>query len=288
MTDTLDTTEVPANPEPGTAPDKAPASTPAPEASHQAEDADLDLLADDVDGGEGEDAEGTRAEGKTGEADAERPPAWQRPADLAGPDADPDAVAEWKTRQGLPVEADDYQIDLELKEGEHVSEAGQQLLDGLKEFGVEHDLPAPAVNGLAKFYKEQLQEQEVRLAEADKTLRAETRATLQEIWGDQHDERLEIAKEGARVLPQGLRRRSRSRDCQTASASRSCLMHSLRAHQFGPMMNQVVSQTEIAEICSKPSPCSASRLSRLADAPSAALSHGQDPEQTLMRNRNGR
>ena len=33
------------------------------------------------------------------------------------------------------------------------------------------------------------------------------------------------------------------------------------------MMNQVASQTEIGKICSKPSPCSASRLSRPADTP---------------------
>ena len=43
------------------------------------------------------------------------------------------------------------------------------------------------------------------------------------------------------------------------------------------MMNQVASQTEIGKICSKQSPCSASRLSRPADTPSTALSHGQDP-----------
>ena len=42
------------------------------------------------------------------------------------------------------------------------------------------------------------------------------------------------------------------------------------------MMNQVASQTEIGKICSKQSPCSASRLSRPADTPSSALSHGQD------------
>ena len=44
------------------------------------------------------------------------------------------------------------------------------------------------------------------------------------------------------------------------------------------MMNQVASQTEIGKICSKRSPCSASRLSRPADTPSGALSHGQDPQ----------
>jgi hypothetical protein len=43
------------------------------------------------------------------------------------------------------------------------------------------------------------------------------------------------------------------------------------------MMNQVASQIEIGKICSKQSPCSASRLSRPADTPSGALSHGQDP-----------
>jgi hypothetical protein len=43
------------------------------------------------------------------------------------------------------------------------------------------------------------------------------------------------------------------------------------------MMSQVASQTEIGKICSKQSPCSASRLSQPADTPSGALSHGQDP-----------
>ena len=49
------------------------------------------------------------------------------------------------------------------------------------------------------------------------------------------------------------------------------------------MMNQVASQTEIGKICSKPSPCSASRLSRPADTPSAALSHGQEVKRTSER-----
>ena len=49
------------------------------------------------------------------------------------------------------------------------------------------------------------------------------------------------------------------------------------------MMNQVASQTEIGKICSKQSPCSTPRLSRPAHTPSVALSHGQDPQQTLGR-----
>jgi hypothetical protein len=46
------------------------------------------------------------------------------------------------------------------------------------------------------------------------------------------------------------------------------------------MMNQVATQTEIGKICSKPSPCSASRLLQLADSPAGALSHSQEVEQT--------
>jgi hypothetical protein len=48
------------------------------------------------------------------------------------------------------------------------------------------------------------------------------------------------------------------------------------------MMNQFATQTEIGKICSKPSPCSASRLSRPADTPSSALSHGQDPDWKIL------
>ena len=45
--------------------------------------------------------------------------------------------------------------------------------------------------------------------------------------------------------------------------------------------NIVASQTEIGNICPQQSPCSATRLSRPADTPAGALSHGQDP----MRNK---
>ncbi|MGB2695754.1 MAG: hypothetical protein WBD55_11300, partial [Dehalococcoidia bacterium] len=48
------------------------------------------------------------------------------------------------------------------------------------------------------------------------------------------------------------------------------------------MINQVASQTEIGKICSKQSPCGASRLSRPADTPSGALSHSQDPQRSLL------
>jgi hypothetical protein len=177
--------------------DKAPASAPAADAGHnEADDGDIDLL----DGYEGEEGGEPADASAAQQTDAGDRPAWQRPEGLDG-----DALAEWKERQGLPTDVAGYEIKLDLREGEQISEVGQQLIDGLKDFAVENDLPPPAINSLANWYNKQIEAHQTRLAESDRTLRAETRDVLTERWGDTYADRMQIAKEGVRVLPQALR-----------------------------------------------------------------------------------
>jgi hypothetical protein len=188
MTDTLDTT-VP--PEAASSTEKAPASaseaTPAP----AEKSADLDLL---------DTGDPAVAAPPAEPADNADRPAWQRPDGLEG-----DALAQWKEAQGLPTDAAGYEIDLGLGEGQSITETGQQLIDGLKEFAVANDLPAPTVSGLVKWYDAQLKAQQAKLAEGDKTLRASTHATLSKQWGSIYDQRIKVAKEGAKLFPESVR-----------------------------------------------------------------------------------
>jgi hypothetical protein len=170
-----------------------PPSSPAP-AEHEGAD-DLDLLADDYDGDDGDD--GTDA--TEADAGADRP-AWARPEGLEG-----DALAQWKSDQGLPTSADDYEVEIDLREGEAITESGQHLINGLKDFAVQNDLPPPAVSGLVKWYDAQVKAQQAARAEADKVQRKSTRDTLTQKWAGAFDQRMTVAKEGARLLPQGLR-----------------------------------------------------------------------------------
>ena len=174
-----------------------PPASPAPTEHDGAGDTDLDLLSDE--GEEGADDGEPGADAADADADAGRR-AWQRPDGIEG-----DALANWKEQQGLPTDPDGYSIDLELGEGQTITETGQQLINGLKEFAVEHDLPPPAVSKLAQWYDDQVKAQQAKLAEADKALRVETKATLQEQWGSAYASRIEFAREGARVLPAALR-----------------------------------------------------------------------------------
>lgn len=200
MTDTLDTSGTPTPESTTSAADKMPAGTPEPETGHQSDDIDLlDLDADDGEEAASTDVASTDAPQQR-DTDTTGRPSWQRPEGLEG-----DELVEWKEAQGLPIDAEGYEVNLDLKEGQRITEAGQQLIDGLKGFAVDHDLAPPAVNSLVNWYNQQIEAQYAKRAEADKTLRTETRDTLTERWGDAYAERLEIAKEGARVLPQALR-----------------------------------------------------------------------------------
>jgi hypothetical protein len=194
-----DTNAAPATPEPAASADTAPAPAraPAPDtAGHEATEADFDLLADDASADDGDDgASGAPAAG----ADAPRPP-WQRPEGLEG-----DALAEWKAEQGLPTDAAGYEVELALREGETITEVGQQLIDGLKGFAVEHDLPPAAVNGLARWYDAHVKGLQAKVAEGDKTQRHATRDTLTQKWAGAYDQRMAIAKEGAKLFPDSVR-----------------------------------------------------------------------------------
>lgn len=188
------TNDAPATPPPSPA---TPSSAPAPQQVADIQDDEgLDLLntghEDDGDEGSG---------GAAPAADPESAPAWQRPEGLEG-----DALTEWKESVGLPTEAGAYEVKLDLREGETITETGQQLIDGLKSFAVENDLPAPAVSSLVKWYDAQVKGLQAKLAEGDSTQRTATRATLQEQWGDSYTNRMEFAREGAHVLPVALRK----------------------------------------------------------------------------------
>lgn len=135
--------------------------------------------------GEGEeegDAEATDGEGEPTETEpsdeGERLP-WQRPEGLEG-----DALVEWKESQGLPVSADEYEIDLDLQEGQTISEVGQELLDGLKSLAVEADMLPGQPEKVAKWYQSFLNGQQARLVEAERTARADLVANLKDELGD--------------------------------------------------------------------------------------------------------
>jgi hypothetical protein len=183
----------------GNAPASVPAPAPTPATNTTEQTDDLDLLGDDgEDDGTAAD-DGVETDAPADEPDTERP-AWQRPDGLDG-----DALIDWKEAQGLPTDPDGYTIDLKLGEGEQVTEVGQQLLAGLKQFGVENDMPEPALNGLANWYNDQLKALQAKFAESDKALRTETRNVLTQKWAGAYDHRMEVVKAGARLLPQGLR-----------------------------------------------------------------------------------
>ncbi len=200
MTDeALDQQPGAAGPETATGTDQAPAAIPAPHVAEQADDGDLDLLDLDADPGDGEGEDAADTSAAQPPEDAERP-AWQRPEGLKGDD-----LVDWKLEQGLPTDVTGYEVKLDLAEGQTITETGQLLIDGLKTFAVEHDLSPPAVNGLAKWYDAQVKAQQAKLAESDKALRTETQATLTEKWRGSYEPRMEVAREGARLLPQPLR-----------------------------------------------------------------------------------
>jgi hypothetical protein len=149
---------------------------------------DLDLLVDD--GEESADASADAADAT--DTDAERP-AWQRPEGLEG-----DELVAWKGAQGLPVEPDDIEVELELKEGQQVTEVGQQLIDGVKAFAVEHDMPGQTVNGLVQWYQQQIDAQQAKLKEADAAHQKAARAALSEA-------EIAAVKSASKGLPQDLR-----------------------------------------------------------------------------------
>jgi hypothetical protein len=177
--------------------DKAPASAPAPEVAQQHDGSDIDLL--DLDAGEGDDGVDAGADASAAQpADNANRPAWQRPDGIDGDD-----LSAWKEQQGLPVEAAGYEV--RLGEGETFSEFGNQMVDGLRSLAVDLDMPAAVPQRLVEWYREQERAHQARLAENDKALRAETRDVLTERWGDTYADRMTVAKEGVRVLPQALR-----------------------------------------------------------------------------------
>jgi hypothetical protein len=80
------------------------------------------------------------------EGEAPRHP-WQRPDNLS----EDDLVA-WKEKQGLPQTEADYQID--LPEGQEITEAGRPIVDSFLGFAVEHDLPEATVNKAIQWFNE--------------------------------------------------------------------------------------------------------------------------------------
>jgi hypothetical protein len=136
-----------------------------------------------LDEGEEEgDAEAADDEGDPAEIepadDGDRLP-WQRPAGLEG-----DALAAWKEQQGLPVSPDEYEIDLDLQEGQQISEVGQELLDGLKSLAVEADMLPGQPEKVAKWYQAFLTGQQARLAEAERAAKADLVTDLKADLGD--------------------------------------------------------------------------------------------------------
>jgi hypothetical protein len=104
-------------------------------------------------------------------------PAWSRPEGLEG-----DALAQWKERQNLPVDADDYEV--KLAEGERFSEIGEQMVDSLRTLATELDMPAATPQKLVDWYRKQEQAYRGRLAENDKVVKRATVAALRDTWGD--------------------------------------------------------------------------------------------------------
>ena len=128
--------------------------------------------AGDEEGGEGD-------QGDAGPAVEEQTdtPAWQRPEGLEG-----DALTQWKEERDLPTDAGDYEV--QLGEGETISEFGGQMVDSLRELAVELDMPASTPQKLVEWYRAQEQGLRGRLAENDKDAKRATVASMRDAWGE--------------------------------------------------------------------------------------------------------
>ena len=172
--------------------DQAPAAIPAPHVAEQADDGDLDLL-DTSEEGEGE------GEGAEPQDDDEPEQSTIQPIG-PGEDASEEEVAEWRTRHGVPDEPSGYQPP--QIEGVNWN---QDALGPVLDIVHRHNVPQEALAAALTAYGQQVAAQQVKLAEADKALRTETRDALTQKWAGAYDHRMQVAKEGARLLPPSLR-----------------------------------------------------------------------------------
>jgi hypothetical protein len=161
----------------------------------------LGLLEEADDGGVDAREDGDEADDQDA-AESERFP-WQRPEGLSD-----DELAEWKEKQGLPQTAEDYEI--ELPEGQTISEAGRPIVDSFLAFAAEHDLPEATVSKAIQWFSErqvELQaERETARKEGDRASKQVAEAALQDRWGtDDYAENLKTANAGLKTLPKELR-----------------------------------------------------------------------------------
>jgi hypothetical protein len=160
------------------------------------EDGSLDASEDGADADDDVSAEG----------EAERFP-WQRPEELSD-----DELAEWKEKQGLPQTEADYQI--ELPEGQEITDAGRPIVDSFLGFAVEHDLPEATVSKAIQWYNEHAVEMQAKRDAArkdgDKASKQAAEEVLQDLWEDQYKDNIAVATAGLETLPKSLQKALRA------------------------------------------------------------------------------
>jgi hypothetical protein len=133
---------------------------------------------------------------------------WQRPEGLSD-----DELADWKEKQGLPQAAEDY--ELELPEGQTITDAGRPIVDSFLQFAVEHDLPEATVSKAILWFNERQAEavaqRDAARKEGDAASKLAATEALQDRWGtDEYEDNLAVATAGLKSLPDALQKALRA------------------------------------------------------------------------------
>lgn len=134
-----------------------------------------------------------------------------------GPDASPEQRAQWREKQGLPVEAADIEIpriELTTDDGRRVlhkwTEEDRPLHDSFRDLAFDLDLPQDKVNKAVKWQVAEVQKAQKRQQELiqhiDTEDRKSAREVLQQEFGSEFKPRIELVKRLAgdvEALPDG-------------------------------------------------------------------------------------
>lgn len=113
-------------------------------------------------------------------------------------DSKPSEVAAFRKALGVPDSVDDYQVSLPegVDEAVFQSEDVQNELAQFAEVAHKNNVSAPAFDAIVSKYFEQINQNQVTMAQKDEKFATEGEAALKEKWGAQYPGELELANRG--------------------------------------------------------------------------------------------